>query len=255
MDLDSCRERSSAATMTSLTFTNKHGKLSKLGLFFAVRLGSCNSNRLAFLNQWCHLPGRHLLCMGFLSEHVCAVLLVSVWQFRRRGNSCLILAEANTTPALCKDDALGPTAIRRVQSLLYPTGESSSGWAVLLQQDTSSQSSPCHRQSWENALPQPRSLPGCCHLTEGLALAETGLGITDQLQVRADFRWTEKEKGEERDMLHPHQGASVLICISRWPYRSFWCLWNLYERDSSPRTNNTQHLKTQIPLTLPSWVL
>lgn len=105
-------------------------------------------------------------------------------------------------------------------------------------------------------LPQPRSLPGCCRLREGLALAgETGLGITDLLPGPMLSLDREKEKREDRDMLHPHSRAPVLICITKWPHGSFWRLWNLCGRDSSPRTNNTCNLKIQIPLTLPSCVL
>lgn len=53
-------------------------------------------------------------------------------------------------------------------------------------------------------LPQPSCLPGCCHLTEGLALArDTRLGITGLLSGPCCLQ-REKEKGEERDMFHPH---------------------------------------------------
>lgn len=69
-------------------------------------------------------------------------------------------------------------------------------------------------------------------------------------------RKREKEKvgrGGGRCYTHIHWGAPVFICISRWPQRSFWSLWNLYRRDSSTgkrRTINTCNFKIRIPLTL-----
>lgn len=160
--------------------------------------------------------------MGFLSEHVCAALLVCVWLFRRTrrfaqgtDDSCSVLAEANTTLGLCKDDALGPTAIRRVQSpvshgrqQLSLSTAAATGYMhpILPLPQRCSGTGKGSSAAEKTPLPQPRSLPGCCHLTEGLALApETRLDWGSQIccQAHPVFTWKEK-KGEERDMLHPH---------------------------------------------------